>query len=69
MLAITTVLSTGLVSLPGLVQEAQANPCSAIRPSSAIPGGGTGDRDIECLFSGDTKMTEPPPPPTAVLEP
>jgi hypothetical protein len=68
-IAAATVIAAGLVVLPGSIQEAQANPCSQIRPGSVIISGPTGDRDTECLFSGDIKITEPPPPPTAVLEP
>jgi hypothetical protein len=55
-IAAATVIAAGLVVFPGSVQEAQANPCSAISANVL----GEGDVDTECLFAGDLEITEPP---------
>ena len=52
-LAVSTVLAAGLMTLPGSVQEAQANPCS----TSAQGGSPSGDTEIDCDFEGIGSLT------------
>ena len=69
-LAVATVLASGLTVLPGSVQEAQANPCSlnaAAEGGDASEGGSTGGsasstvtqtEDQDCDFTGPVEFDE-----------
>jgi hypothetical protein len=49
-LTVTTILAAGLTALPGLIQDAQANPCSNIAQSIEASEAGDLANVIECEF-------------------